>query len=33
MRAFERYANQYLIVGDDGQIITTGYRTHRVRRP
>jgi hypothetical protein len=26
------HANSYLIVGDDGLIITTGYRTNRVKR-
>ncbi len=32
MRVFEQYLNDYLIVADDGQIITTGYRTSRVKR-
>ncbi len=32
MRVFDKWANQYLIVSDDGVIITTGFRTDRVKR-
>ncbi len=32
MRVFEQYGNSYLIVADNGRIITTGYRTTRVKR-
>ena len=32
MRLFEQYLNAYLVVSDDGRIITTGYRTGRVKR-
>jgi hypothetical protein len=34
LRVFERYmhANSYLIVADDGRIVTTGYRTNHVKR-
>ncbi|MBV9783710.1 MAG: hypothetical protein JO264_07800 [Acidisphaera sp.] len=33
MRVFDRYWNAYLVVADDGRIITTGRRTRRVKRP
>ena len=33
MRAFDRYyKRQYLVVADDGRIITTGYLTRRIPR-
>jgi hypothetical protein len=32
MRVFDRYFNAYLVVSDDGRIITTGRRTRRVKR-
>jgi hypothetical protein len=32
MRLFDRYWNQYLVVGDDNKIITTGFRTDRIKR-
>jgi hypothetical protein len=34
MRVLENYLkNAYLVVADNGHIITTGWRTRRVRRP
>lgn len=33
MRILEQYCNSYLVVADDGRIITTGRRTQRVKRP
>jgi len=33
MRVFDRYWNSYLVVADDGRIVTTGFRTSRVKRP
>ncbi len=33
MRVFDRYWNAYLVVADDGGIITTGFRTRRIKRP
>lgn len=33
MRLFDRHWNAYLAVADDGRIITTGFRTRRVKRP
>ena len=34
MRVLENYLkNAYLVVADNGRIITTGWRTRRVRRP
>lgn len=32
MRLFDRYLSQYLVVNDEGRIITTGYRTKRLNR-
>ena len=32
MRVVERYLNSYLVVADDGRIVTTGYRTSRIKR-
>jgi len=32
MRVFDRYWNGYLVVADNGQIVTTGFRTRRVKR-
>ena len=31
MRVFDRFLNSYLVVADNGRIVTTGYRTHRVK--
>ena len=33
MRVFDRYWASYLVVADDGRIVTTGFRTSRVKRP
>jgi len=33
MRVFERWMNSYLVVSDNGLIITTARRTRRVKRP
>lgn len=33
LRLFERWTNSYLVVGDNGQIITTARRNRRIRRP
>ncbi len=32
LRVFDRYWNAYLVVADDGRVITTGFRTQRVKR-
>ena len=32
LRVFDRYWNAYLVVADDGRIITTGIRRRRVKR-
>jgi hypothetical protein len=32
MRVFDSYINSYLMVSDDGCIITTGRRTRRIKR-
>lgn len=32
MRIFERWMNSYLVVADNGQIITAARRTRRVKR-
>ncbi|WP_281854622.1 hypothetical protein [Acetobacter pasteurianus] len=32
LRLLERHLNQYLVVSDEGQIITTGHRTRRINR-
>ena len=32
MRVFDHYMNAYLVVSDEGRVITTGYRTHRIKR-
>jgi len=32
LRLIEGHTNNYLIVGDDGQIITTGHRTKHITR-
>lgn len=33
LRVVERWLNTYLVVGDNGQIITNARRTRRIRRP
>lgn len=32
LRLIEGYTKQYLVVGDNGRIITTGYRTKHITR-
>lgn len=32
IRTLERHFNQYLVVSDEGHIITTGHRTRRINR-
>jgi len=32
LRLFERWFHQYLVVNGDGQVITTGFRTCRIKR-
>jgi hypothetical protein len=33
LRPVERWLRVYLVVGDDGQVVTVGYRTKRMWRP
>jgi hypothetical protein len=33
MRTVEPWLGTYLVVADDGTLVTMGHRTHRLRRP